>query len=974
MKTENLKAYRKIEQRYSEDLKSETYLLEHIKSGARVLVLENDDENKVFYIGFRTPPEDSTGVAHILEHSVLCGSEAFPLKDPFIELAKGSLNTFLNAMTYPDKTVYPVASCNDQDFKNLMHVYMDAVLHPNIYREEKIFRQEGWHYETDEEDNIVINGVVYNEMKGAFSSPDEVLNRETFSSLYPDTTYGVESGGDPADIPKLTYEAFLDFHRRYYHPVNSYIYLYGNADMEERLRWLDENYLSAYEKITLESRPATQKPFDKVREIRKEYPVAAEDKGEKQTYLSYNTTIGTVDDPMLYIAFQMIDYALVTAEGTPLRKALMQAGIGTEIYSSYENGIWQPFFSIVAKNAEEADKERFVKIIRDTLTQVIRDGFDENALMACINGMEFHFREGDTGRYPKGLLYGLKALDSWLYDDKKPLIHLEPLTLFKELRERIGSSYYTDLVKKYLLDNTHGTILVLAPSAGLTGKRDAELAESLKKYKESLSAEEFSKLKKDAEELKAYQEAEDDEELKKCLPLLKRSDLRREILPVINEETELAGVPTLFHEIDTNGILYLSLLFDVEKMPRALYPYMGLLLRVFAAVDTENYSYEQLGYEIDKKTGNISLSTLAAMPYDRKDEYRTFVTLSMSCLRSAIGDGTELMSEMMYRTCLEDKARLKEIIAESRSRMAGSMMSGGHNVAAARAKSYHSKFGLLREQTGGVDFFRFLEDAEEHFDEKADELIEGLKKILRFIFRSDNLMIDVCGSREELDALRPFVGKLTEGLQDGEVEKEDVELLPEKKNEGFTYPGQVQYVCRSGSYGAHGFEYTGALNVLKTILSYGYLWNEVRVKGGAYGCIVRFTPYGDGCFVSYRDPHLKNTVEVFEKIVDFTRAFKADEKEMTRYIIGTLSETDIPLFPRGKGQRSLQMWLEHETAEHRQHCRDQVLDADQESIRALAEYVEAILSDDAFCVVGNEEKLKADSGMFKSVQPLLTVR
>ncbi len=974
MKAENLQAYSIVEQHHSEDLKSEAYLLEHKKSGARVLVLENDDENKVFYIGFRTPPKDSTGVAHILEHSVLCGSEAFPLKDPFVELAKGSLNTFLNAMTYPDKTVYPVASCNDQDFKNLMHVYMDAVLHPNIYREEKIFKQEGWHYETDGDDNIVINGVVYNEMKGAFSSPDDVLNRETFSSLYPDTTYGVESGGDPADIPKLKYEDFLDFHRSYYHPVNSYIYLYGNADMEERLSWLDENYLSAYERISVDSMPGTQKPFGEVKEIRKEYPIASGDKGEKQTYLSYNATIGTVDDPMLYIAFQMIDYALVTAEGTPLRKALMQAGIGTEIYSTYENGIWQPFFSIVAKNAEEADKERFVSIIRKTLEQVIKDGFDENALMACVNGMEFRFREGDTGRYPKGLLYGLKALDSWLYDDKKPLIHLESLAIFKELREKIGSTYYTDLVKKYLLDNTHCTVLVLAPSAGLTARRDAELAESLKKYRESLTEDEFAKLKKDAEELKAYQEAEDDEEAKACLPVLKRADLRRNVQPIINEEMKMDPYPGLFHEVETNGILYLYLLFEIDGLPRELYPYLGLLMRVFATMDTENYSYEQLGYEIDKYTGNITIGTLAAYPVSKKPDYRTFVSVNMSCLRSSIPAGVDLINEVMLHTRLEDKARLKEVIAECRSRIAGSMMSSGHTVAVSRAMSYISEFGLLKELSGGLDFFRFIEDAEEHFDEKADEIIDGLKKIMRFIFRRDNLLIDVTGTREELEAFRPHIAKLTEGLGSGDVEKEEVKLLPEMKNEGLTYPGQVQYVCRAGNYVKHGFEYTGALNVLKTILSYGYLWNEVRVKGGAYGCMTRFTAHGESCFVSYRDPHLKNTVEVFKKVAQNIREFSASEKDMTRYIIGTLSDLDVPLSPRAKGTRSQQIWLEGETLEHLQGYRDQVLDADEDSIRALAEYVEAFISDGAFCVVGNEEKVKENSGMFATVVPLLTVR
>ena len=970
MKTENIKAYRLIEHHYSEDLKSEAYLFEHIKSGARVSILENDDENKVFYIAFRTPPKDSTGVAHILEHSVLCGSEKYPLKDPFVELVKGSLNTFLNAMTYPDKTVYPVASCNDQDFKNLMSVYMDAVLKPNIYKEEKIFRQEGWHYETDEEGNLIINGVVYNEMKGAFSSPDDVLSRETFSSLYPDITYGVESGGDPKNIPDLTYEAFLDFHRRYYHPVNSYIYLYGNADMEERLDWLDKEYLDKYERIDIASEVGVQKAFDKPVYINKPYPITDDESDEKQTYLSYNAVVGDVMDPELYIAFQMIDYALVGAEGTPLRKALLDAGIGTEINSQYENGIYQPYYSIVAKNADESDLKEFERIISDVLDRVYKEGFDENALLACVNSLEFRFREGDTGTYPKGLLYGLKAMDSWLYDKDKPFIHLESLGVYSKLRELISTSYYRELVKKYLIDNTHKTILVLKPEKGLTAKNEAELAAKLAAYKASITEAEFGEIKIKAAQLKEYQDKEDSEEAKKCLPCLKRSDIAAKVQPSYNEETEIDGIKTLFHEVETNGILYFNMLFDIEGIPEEYLPYVGLLKVVLGSVDTENYSYEQLGYEIDKRTGNISQMTMAAIPGWKVENYRFFFGTNMSVLSSQTDAGLELIEEILFKSRLDDTQRIGQTIAECRSRTAGFMMNSGHTVASARALSYLTEYSCMREEMSGLKLFRFLEEAEADFEKKKDEIVKKLKETLKFILRKDNLMLDVTGSRKELESLKGKMGRMLKNLNDKPAEFKKFSKKPVRANEGFTNSAQVQYVCRAGNYAAHGLEFDPSLYILKTILGYEYLWNEVRVKGGAYGCMSRFTTYGEVCFVSYRDPNLERTIKTFEGISDFLRRFTADEEKMTRYIIGTMSELDTPLTPRLKGSRSLQIWLDKDSDENRNKRRAKLLATTDADIRALARFTDAVMEDNALCVVGNEGKIKEAAPVFNVIKPL----
>ena len=532
-KVENLSAYEVKDRRFVEEMNSEGMVLEHRKSGARLFLMSNEDDNKVFSIGFRTPPADSTGLPHILEHSVLEGSEKFPVKDPFVELVKGSLNTFLNAMTYPDKTVYPVASCNDKDFQNLMDVYLDGVFHPSIYREPKIFKQEGWHYELPSEDApLTVNGVVYNEMKGAFSSPESVLERFTSSVLFPDTPYSNESGGDPAVIPNLSYEQFIQFHKDYYHPANSYIYLYGDMDMEEKLLWLDKEYLSAYDKkdFTLDSSIALQKPFTEPVEKETTYSVTANEGTEDNTYLSLNTVVGTDTDPILYVAFQILDYTLISAPGAPLKQALIDAHIGQDIMGGYENGILQPYFSVVAKNANKEQKGEFLSVVKGTLRKLADQGIDKKSLLAGLNYYEFRYREADYGSAPKGLMYGLWSMDSWLYD-ADPMLHLQYQKTFDYLKKAAQEGYFEQLIKDYLLDNPHEAVVIVSPEIDLTAREDAELAERLAKYKDSLSSEQVKALVKETAELKAYQEEPSTKEDLEKIPMLGREDIKRQSEP-----------------------------------------------------------------------------------------------------------------------------------------------------------------------------------------------------------------------------------------------------------------------------------------------------------------------------------------------------------------------------------------------------------------------------------------------------------
>ena len=605
----DLNAYEVLQTEDLSDLKSKGTLLKHKKSGARVLLMENDDENKVFTIGFRTPPSDSTGVPHIMEHSVLCGSKEFPVKDPFVELVKGSLNTFLNAMTYPDKTVYPVASCNDKDFQNLMHVYMDAVFYPNIYQNDKTFRQEGWSYKLDNPDGeLTISGVVYNEMKGAFSSPEGVLDRVVLNSLFPDNTYSVESGGDPEVIPELTYEQFLDFHRKYYHPSNSYIYLYGDMNMEEKLRWFDEKYLSDFENEPVDSEIHLQKPFTEMKEVVQEYSIASEESEEDNTYLSYNKVIGTTLDEKLYLAFEILDYALLSAPGAPLKKALLDAGVGKDISGSYDNGVYQPIFSVISKNANVEQKEEFVRVIEDTLKDIVKNGINKKALRAGINYHEFRFREADFGNYPRGLMYGLQLFDSWLYDETKPFIHMQAIPTFEFLKEQVETGYFEELIQKYLLDNTHGSIVIIKPERGRTARMDKELADKLQAYKDSLSKEEIDALVKATKELEEYQEEESAPEDLAKIPVLGREDISREIAPIYNKELETSGVKLVHHEVETNGIGYTALLFDLSGIPEEKLPYISILQSVLGIINTKNYEYSELFNEINVHTGGIGTS------------------------------------------------------------------------------------------------------------------------------------------------------------------------------------------------------------------------------------------------------------------------------------------------------------------------------------------------------------------------------
>ncbi|MCI8377995.1 MAG: insulinase family protein [Lachnospiraceae bacterium] len=973
-------AYELIKGEFVSEAGSFVLTLRHKLSHARVLVFSNEDENKVFNIGFRTPPKDSKGVPHIIEHTVLCGSKNFPVKDPFVELVKGSLNTYLNATTYPDKTMYPVASCNDKDFKNLMYVYMDAVFYPNIYHYEEIFKQEGWHYELDnEDDDITYNGVVYNEMKGAYSSEERVLECFVMSQLFPDNTYCQESGGDPRHIPDLTYQDYLDFHRTYYHPSNSYIYLYGDMDVEERLKFMDEQYLRHFPAISVDSEIPLQKPFGSMKELTTSYAVAKDADCTEKTYYAFATVMDVTLDQKICKAFEVLFYVLVEMPGAPLKQALLDAGIGSDVDGEFCDILRQSMFSISTKNAKKGQKQDFYRVIRETLEKLVAEGIDRKVLEAAINGMEFKEREADFGSFPKGLLYGTRIFKTWLYNDNDPYSPLCYDEYYAFLREQLGTDYFEKLIQAYLLDNPHAVLVDMVPEPGLAEKMEEETAKKLREYKESLSAEEIGKLIADTKALKAYQEEASPKEMLEKIPMLKREDIRKEIRPYHNEEKQIDGIKVLHHNIPTNDIVYLRMLFDIDGLEDYL-PQASFLSTLLGYMDTQKHTYTEFDTETNFYTGGIT-SDLDIYCCNRdSDDYRLKFEVRTKVLRNHLKEALDLMAEMMFETLFTDEKHLREVVAEGRSRLKVRLLTSGHQAAASRATSCFSKSSWLNDHYLGIGYYEYLVQLDEHFEEEKERLAAGCRALLAKAFRREGLLVSITGADAEYAELEKelpaFLGRLASfeesstGDEEGALSKMAKYIpVPVSNQEGFTTPAEIQYVAVGGSFAGvpHNF---GALRVARHLLNYDYLWNEVRVKGGAYGVACQFQREGDGYFTSYRDPNLSSTIDVYEGAADYLENYTADEREITKTIIGTISGMDVPLTPNMNGSRSLTGYLSGITEEELQEERDQVLNCSLEDIRSLAPVMRAVADSSNLCVIGNERHLTDEKELFAVLKPL----
>jgi Zn-dependent M16 (insulinase) family peptidase len=741
-------------------------------------------------------------------------------------------------------------------------------------------------------------------------------------------------------------------------------------DIEERLDFLDRQYLSHYTAQPIDSAIEPVAPFTEPQYIEKQYPVMEGEDTTDATYLTYNVSLGVGTDAQSYIAYQVLNYALCTAPGAPLKQKLLDQRIGKEVYSVMEVGIYQPYFSVVAKDTAPEKQDEFVRTIETVLKEVADHGLDKRTLAAAINYYEFRYLEADFGSYPKGLIIGLQAMDSWLYDDSAIFMHIEAKATYAALKAAIGTGYYEELIRRYIIDNTHKSIMRVVPVPGLTAQKETQLFDELQGYKATLTAAEIDLIIKRAEDLELYQEEPSPLEALKTIPMLTRADIKKEAVDFVNEERRAGAIPVLFHDIFTNGIGYLRFIFDIKKVPEELFGYIGIFKSVLGMVDTEQYSYAELNNEINIETGGIQSVVNTYMNANDRSQYKATLEIKVKVLYQNLSKAFLLAGEVVSHSRYRDSKRLYEIIAELKSKTETAMAGSGHSVATMRAMSYISETAAIADRLNGIPQYRLLAELEAHYDEKKEELFHKLEQLATYIFRADNLMVDYTATAAEYAGIDELVGEFSKNLFTTPISETQYVSRLVKRNEGFMTAGQVQYVARAGNFTTKGLPYTGSLKVLKVMMGYEYLWTQVRVKGGAYGCMCSITKSGDSYFVSYRDPNLAKTVEIYQQAADFIKNYQSDERSITQFVIGAISDLDIPMTPATKGAYSLSGYMTNMSFEAVQRERDELLATTQEGLRGLYRYVEAFMADECFCVVGNEDKIRESKALFMEIVPL----
>lgn len=954
--------YTKIAEEFLPDINEKAILYKHNKSGARVITIPAKDPNKVFCIGFKTAPINSTGLTHILEHSVLCGSEKYPVKDPFVELLKSSLNTFLNAFTAPDKTMYPIASLNLNDFKNLMDIYLDAVFHPQIYNHEEIFLQEGWHYEIEKkEDPITINGVVYNEMKGAFSNSDDVLFREIMHSLYPDTCYGFESGGDPKVIPNLSYEQFLNFHKTFYSPANSYIFMYGDLDMDERLDYLDKEYLSKYDYVLSPSRIELQKPFEKPIDVRREYPVSDEADLNDKYIFSYNISVGTVLDIKKVHASQILTQILFESEGSPVKDRLIKEGICENVESIFEPDIYQPIISVVGKGCKLENLEKFKTIIDEVLADVVKNGIKSEEIESALNYLEFTTREANFGSTPKGLIYGMSVLTSFLYDENKPFEYLKGLKYFDELRKEINTSYFVDIVENDFLKNTHKSFVTLVPSLDCLKKEQEKLAKRLEEYKASLTDEEIDALILKNKNLRKYQQEEDSPQALASMPKLTLNDISSE-----PQDYNLNVVDSkhLFSEYFTNGIIYKKYLFKLNNFSNEELQYIKLLAKVYGLFNTKNHSYREIDTLTKKLTGGIYTDIIVPC-HDKK--YDAYFTVSLSYLDSNKDEANKLVNDMLFNTEFVNKYRFKDLLIKFKDDMHGAIIGSGHSFAARRVQSYTVESAAYSENISGIAFLDFLNDLIDNFDTKGLNALNILQELPNKLLTKESFFSHATSTKEQYELDKNSTDEFYNLLNDKYESSNKFEFKVNKLNEGFMAPIDVNFVARGGIVND---KFNGSIKVINNYLSMAYLWQVVRVKGGAYGCFSKESFNESLTFVSYRDPNIKSTLEAYDNIPSWIQNLDLTDEELIQAKIGAIGLLDDSCHVSLKGSRALTRYLAHTTFDDIKKIRIELINSTLSNVKETYKLYKESLSNDTLCVIGNESKIEENKDLFKSIRNL----
>jgi presequence protease len=946
-----------IKKKKIKEYNSETLFYKHVKTGAELLSVINDDENKVFGITFRTPSKDSTGVPHILEHSVLCGSRKYPVKEPFVELLKGSLQTFLNAFTYPDKTCYPVASQNLNDFYNLVDVYLDAVFYPRI--SPQIFQQEGWHYELFETAQpLIIKGVVYNEMKGAYSSPDNILARYTQKSVFPDNTYSMESGGDPGEIPLLTYDDFFNFHKKFYHPSNSRMFFYGDDKPEERLKILNE-YLKDFKKIPASSAIVLQGRFKNPSKI--EIPFVAETEEGKipKGMITVNWMLSESSDVEKNYALQILTYILLGMPASPLRKALIESGLGERLAGvGLENELRQMYFSTGLKGIDVENAGRVEELIKDTLKSLAEKGIDPLTIEAAFNTIEFALRENNTGSYPRGLSLMLKSLTTWLYDsDPFEMIAFEkPLQKIKK-KYALNPSFFEQMIGEYFIDNLHRTTVVMKPDPGLAEKeRLADIA-GLEQLKQSMSKSDISKLIKNTKDLKRMHETPDSAKAIASIPFLKLAEIdkKNKIIP-ISYDNKKAGI--YYHDIFTNGILYMDIGFRLNAISQKYLPYMAVFGKALLEMGTETEDYVSFSQRINRKTGGIVRSSFSSLIKDTATP-TSWMFLRSKVLTYQLDDLIDILMDMLYKVRFDNRERFKQIVLETKSAIEQNIVPAGNRFVNLRINSHFNRAAWAEEQMSGISSLFFLRELVNRIDNDWQSVLSDLVEINRILAFRDNIIINASLDEKNWKRLSVRISDFSDSLHVAETGRIDWSPVNQAEFEGLVIPAQVNYVGKGSDLYSLDYSYNGSINVITHFLRTSYLWDRVRVQGGAYGAMCQFNRMsGVLTFVSYRDPNLKKTLDIYDNTSAFMRNINIPKSELNKSIIGAIGDIDAYMMPDARGYTSLLRHLSGNTDEDRQIARDQILRTSIADFRKFADVLEKARENGIVKVLGGRNAIE----------------
>lgn len=938
------------------ELNTVARLYRHVKTGAELLSMINDDENKVFGITFCTLPTDSTGVPHILEHSVLNGSRKYPLKQPFVELLKGSVQSFVNAVTYPDKTIYPIASQNTQDFYNIVDVYMDAVFFPTITPQ--TLQQEGWHYELESLDApLTYKGVVFNEMKGAYSDPANLMSRYTLRSVFPDNVYGNDAGGDPTVIPDLTYEQFKNFHDTYYHPSNARIWFYGDDDPTKRLELMAE-YLDQFEARKVDGEVALQSTFDEP--IRMSLPYDASDDGEK-AFITVNWLLPEPLDATRQLAWEVLSRVLVGTPASPLRKALIDSGLGEDLMSEgLESGLRQVVFAVGMRGVEVENLPAVEKLIEDTLANLVRDGIDRETINAAINTIEFQMRELNSGSFPRGILLLLASLNSWLYGDDPlaPLAFEKPLAEVKAALTE-NPRLFEQMAEEMLLNNMHRSTVVLEPQTGLRAKLEADERRRLDEARAKMSEAELQAVLENTKALQLMQQTPDSPEALATIPRLKLGDLDKKNKLIPLEISDVQGSKFLYHDLFTNGIIYLDVAFDLHSLPQDLLPYVKLFGQALVEIGTDKEDFVRLSQRIGSKTGGVRPNTLVSAIRNQPGEAAYFMLRAKSTMAQA-SDMLAILQDVLLSVKLDNKERFRQMVLEAKATIEAGLLPSGHAVSWGRLGAHFGGAGWVNgSQIGGIDYLLFLRQLAKDVEQNWPAVLEKLESVRRLLINRQAMLVNLTLDDANWQTFSPRLNEFIATLPTSAAKLHNWSPPSFPLYEGLTLPAQVNYVAKGGNLFQQGYQLHGSASVVARHLGLAFVLERVRVQGGAYGGFAVFD-INSGMFgyISYRDPNLLNTVAAYDDAPGYLRSLDLSQEELTSAIIGTVSDIDAYQLPDAKGFSSMARYLAGITDEMRQQHRDEVLATTSADFNRFGDVLEPLISNGHVVVLGSQDAVE----------------